>query len=78
MLMPSKTLKTADSILYSSSVILDIVMKNQNSINLENLIELSLKKEGFQLDLEKIIYSISYLYLIQKLEYDDETIKIIF
>jgi len=74
--MPSKIVTPSDSIVYISKFILEIIGGNPMSFDL--LYENVSKSYPKELQLEKFLLSINFLFMIGKLEEADETIKATF
>lgn len=74
MILPNKTIKPADSLLYISSYVIKILEHKELSIDdvYENIRNIYPKK----ISIETLLLCLSYLYIIGKLEHQNETIKI--
>ncbi len=76
MIMPSKVTKPVDSLVSIGSAVLNIVGKD--SMSLDDLHE-KLNQEYYKsIPIERLILSLDFLYLINKVERDNEIITIKF
>lgn len=74
MIMPSKVVKPVDSLVSIGSKVLDIIGKE--SMSLDDLHEELNKRYYKNVSIEKLILSVDFLYLINKVERDNATITI--
>ncbi|OCL93702.1 ABC-three component system middle component 6 [Aliarcobacter thereius] len=74
MIMPTKIIQPVDSLISISSVVLDI-LKNE-AISLDDLLDRLNEKYYKKISIEKLILCIDFLYIINKVESNDETITI--
>ena len=74
MLMPTKVLKPENSIIYVSGFILNLI-SNREYIFDDLLADLN-KVYSKNISLNKLLLSLNFLYLIGKVEIDDETNRI--
>ncbi|QBF16902.1 hypothetical protein ATH_1885 [Aliarcobacter thereius LMG 24486] len=72
--MPTKIIQPVDSLISISSVVLDI-LKNE-AISLDDLLDRLNEKYYKKISIEKLILCIDFLYIINKVESNDETITI--
>ncbi len=74
MIMPSKVIKPVDSLVSIGSSVLKIIAKE--SMSLDELHE-KLNEEYYKnISIEKLILSLDFLFVINKVEKDNETITI--
>lgn len=74
MIMPSKVVKPVDSLVSIGSSVLKIIAKE--SMSLDELHE-KLNEEYYKnISIEKLILSLNFLFVINKVEKDNETITI--
>lgn len=74
MIMPSKVVKPVDSLVSIGSSVLKIIAKE--SMSLDELHE-KLNEEYYKnISIEKLILSLDFLFVINKVEKDNETITI--
>lgn len=74
MIMPTKIIQPVDSLISISSVVLDI-LKNE-AMPLDDLLDRLNEKYYKKISIEKLILCIDFLYIINKVESNDETITI--
>ena len=74
MIMPTKIIQPVDSLIGISSFVLDILKKE--SMSLDDLLD-TLNEQYFKkISIEKLILCIDFLYIINKIESENETITI--
>ena len=78
MIMPTKIIQPVDSLISISSFVLDILKKESMSLDdlLDRLNEQYYKKYYKKISIEKLILCIDFLYIINKIESENETITI--
>ena len=74
MLMPTKTIKPVDSIFSISAFVLKAL--ESNDMRIDELIEEVNKTYYKEISLDKLVLSLNFLYLINKIELKNEIITI--
>jgi hypothetical protein len=74
MLMPTKIIKPVDSIFSISAFVIKVL--ESNDMNLDELIEEVNKTYYKRISLDKLVLSLNFLYLINKIELKNEIITI--
>lgn len=74
MIMPTKIIQPVDSLISISSVVLDIL--KSEALPLDDLLDKLNEKYYKKISIEKLILCIDFLYIINKVESNDETITI--
>jgi len=74
MIMPTKIIKPVDCLLSISSTVLKVI-KNQ-AISVDDLLEEVNKNYYKKITIDKLLLCLNFLYLIDKIEEDNETIKL--
>lgn len=73
MIMPNKIVKPVDCLLSISAVVLKIIQ--HESISVDDLLEEVNKLYFKKITIDKLLLCLNFLYLIDKIEEDNETIK---
>lgn len=74
MIMPTKIIQPVDSLISISSFVLDILKKE--SMFLDDLLDRLNEQYYKKISIEKLILCIDFLYIINKIESENETITI--
>lgn len=74
MIMPTKIIQPVDSLISVSSVVLDIL--KSEAISLDDLLDKLNERYYKKISIEKLILCIDFLYIINKIESENETITI--
>lgn len=74
MILPNKNVKPEDSLIYISSNILKILIGHKLSI--DDLSERLSNSQCKEISLEKLVLSLNYLYIIGKVEIQDDIAKV--
>lgn len=74
MILPSKTVKPVDSIFCIAPFILSLIKDKE--INLDELMELVNKTYPNKVSLEKFLLCLNFLFIVGKLEVNNEIVKI--
>lgn len=74
MIMPTKIIQPVDSLISISSVVLDI-LKNE-AMSFDDLLDRLNGRYYKKISIEKLVLCIDFLYIINKVESNDETITI--
>lgn len=74
MIMPTKVIQPVDSLISISATVIDI-LKN-NSMNLDDLFEELNNKYYKKITIEKLILCLDFLFMIDKIKEENETITI--
>ncbi|RXJ97136.1 hypothetical protein CRU94_03240 [Arcobacter sp. AHV-9/2010] len=74
MIMPTKIIQPVDSLISISSFVLDILKKE--SMSLDDLLDRLNEQYYKKISIEKLILCIDFLYIINKIESENETITI--
>lgn len=74
MIMPTKVIQPVDSLISISAVILDIL--KQESMSLDDLLEELNIRYYKQVSMEKLILCIDFLFIINRIESENEIITI--
>lgn len=72
--MPTKIIQPVDSLISISSFVLDILKKE--SMSLDDLLDRLNEQYYKKISIEKLILCIDFLYIINKIESENETITI--
>lgn len=74
MIMPSKVIKPIDSLINISSYLLDSLSESAKSIN--TLHEIVNRQHYRQISVEKLLFCLDFLFMIDEIESDNETAQI--
>lgn len=74
MIMPTKIIQPVDSLISISSFVLDVLKKE--SMSLDDLLDRLNEQYYKKISIEKLILCIDFLYIINKIESENETITI--
>lgn len=74
MILPNRTVKPVDSLLSVGAVIIELLIEGEN--NVDDLYKKHLVKYEKKIDIEKFILALNFLFVIGKIEYRDEIIKL--
>lgn len=74
MILPSRTIKPVDSLLSIGAAVIEILIEGE--YNVEDLYEKHALKYEKKIDIEKFLLAINFLFVIGKVEYCDEIVKL--
>lgn len=74
MIMPTKIIQPVDSLISISSIVLDVL--KEKSIGLDDLLEEINDRYYKPISIEKLILCVDFLFIINKVKDDNETITI--
>ncbi len=74
MIIPSKTIQPVDSLISISAIIIEIL--KEANMSLDDLFEVFNKRYYKEIPLEKLILSVDFLYMTDKIMDNNEIIKI--
>ena len=74
MIMPTKVIKPVDSLISLSSTIIEIL--NENSMNIDDLLNEFNTRYYKKISIEKLILCLDFLFMIDKIKDENETITI--
>tara|TARA_B100000700_G_scaffold306815_1_gene382434 strand:- start:204 stop:437 length:234 start_codon:yes stop_codon:yes gene_type:complete len=76
MIVPNRTVKPVDSLLTIGAVIIELLIEGES--NVEDLYKSHIMKYEKKIDIEKFLLALNFLFVIGKIEYSDEVIKLKF
>jgi len=74
MIMPTKIIQPVDSLISISAIVIEIL--KVNSMNVDDLLEEINRRYYKKISIEKLILSVDFLYIINKIKDENEIITI--
>lgn len=74
MILPNRTVKPVDSLLSVGAAVIELLMEGES--NVDDLYKNHVLKYEKKIDVEKFLLALTFLFVIGKVEYCDEIIKL--
>jgi len=74
MILPTKVIKPVDSLISVSAIVIEIL--NENSMNIDDLLSAFNARYYKKITIEKLILCLDFLFMIDKIKDENETITI--
>ena len=74
MILPTKVIKPVDSLISVSAIVIEIL--NENSMNIDDLLSEFNTRYYKKITIEKLIFCLDFLFMIDKIKDENETITI--
>lgn len=74
MILPNRTVKPVDSLLSIGAAVIELLIEGEN--NVDDLYKKHVLRYEKKIDIEKFLLALNFLFVIGKVEYCDEIIKL--